>query len=417
MLVWADVDDSQLCDRLGALDEKARSACVDRFAMLELEKTRDKVGAWHRVIQQYADREARKQRDTVGAAAFGRRTFGLLTSTLRSAREDQTRGARDRLGGELGKLPAPAQALLKAKIAAGLVRASELTCESATLALLCSLPEAECVECVRRFVESPELEHQRDKGVLLRRMAKKHSKRGASPSPERGSQKKRRRREVEDRAAEAASAAEAKEALKKRADTIDEDAGEDYAVDDDAEDDAVGDVAVEDAVEHDASDDVLDVLADPDAADAPKAEDTTPRAEAAAIAEPAVELTAAEPAVEPAAEPAAEPAVEPASEPAAEPAVEPIAEPTAEPATVEEDAGGEAPRDDADIAAATTAAADAPEAVAPEEEAAAPEASLTLADVNKLTVALLKEELAKRNIVATGLKPFLKQKLLDALGL
>ena len=44
----------------------------------------------HRVIQQHTDREARKVRDSTGGAAlFGKRTFGILTSALKTARLDR----------------------------------------------------------------------------------------------------------------------------------------------------------------------------------------------------------------------------------------------------------------------------------------------------------------------------------------
>ena len=100
-------------------------------------------------------------------------------------------------------------------------------------------------------------------------------------------------------------------------------------------------------------------------------------------------------------EPAAAPAPEP--EPAAAPAPEPEPEPAAAPEPEPEPAA--APEPEPEPAAA-------PE---PEPEPAAEEASLTKAEVSKMTVVQLREQLSRRDLETKGLKAALQKRLLAAI--
>ena len=76
---------------------------------------------------------ARRPRAEVGAAS--RRKFGLLGKTLAAAKADTS---RDKLGGDLGKLPPAAQRALRARIVRGALRPSEVTRDAALFGELCA---------------------------------------------------------------------------------------------------------------------------------------------------------------------------------------------------------------------------------------------------------------------------------------
>ena len=106
---------------------------------------------------------ARRPRAEVGAAS--RRKFGLLGKTLAAAKADTS---RDKLGGDLGKLPPAAQRALRARIVRGALRPSEMTRDAALFGELCALPPAKCDEAVEAFLGMLDRE-QGSRSEMLRR--------------------------------------------------------------------------------------------------------------------------------------------------------------------------------------------------------------------------------------------------------
>ena len=106
---------------------------------------------------------ARRPRAEVGAAS--RRKFGLLGKTLAAAKADTS---RDKLGGDLAKLPPAAQRALKARIVRGALRPSEVTRDAAVFGELCALPPAKCDEAVEAFLGMLDRE-QGSRSEMLRR--------------------------------------------------------------------------------------------------------------------------------------------------------------------------------------------------------------------------------------------------------
>ena len=106
---------------------------------------------------------ARRPRAEVGAAS--RRKFGLLGKTLAAAKADTS---RDKLGGDLAKLPPAAQRALKARIVRGALRPSEVTRDAALFGELCALPPAKCDEAVEAFLGMLDRE-QGSRSEMLRR--------------------------------------------------------------------------------------------------------------------------------------------------------------------------------------------------------------------------------------------------------
>ena len=106
---------------------------------------------------------ARRPRAEVGAAS--RRKFGLLGKTLAAAKADTS---RDKLGGDLGKLPPAAQRALRARIVRGALRPSEVTRDAALFGELCALPPAKCDEAVEAFLGMLDRE-QGSRSEMLRR--------------------------------------------------------------------------------------------------------------------------------------------------------------------------------------------------------------------------------------------------------
>ena len=119
---------------------------------------------------------ARRPRAEVGAAS--RRKFGLLGKTLAAAKADTS---RDKLGGDLAKLPPAAQRALKARIVRGALRPSEVTRDAAVFGELCALPPAKCDEAVEAFLGMLDRE-QGSRSEMLRR-AVRGEKRSRSRSP------------------------------------------------------------------------------------------------------------------------------------------------------------------------------------------------------------------------------------------
>ena len=110
-----------------------------------------------------AQAPARRPRAEVGAAS--RRKFGLLGKTLAAAKADTS---RDKLGGDLGKLPPAAQRALRARIVRGALRPSEVTRDAALFGELCALPPAKCDEAVEAFLGMLDRE-QGSRSEMLRR--------------------------------------------------------------------------------------------------------------------------------------------------------------------------------------------------------------------------------------------------------
>ena len=106
---------------------------------------------------------ARRPRAEVGAAS--RRKFGLLGKTLAAAKADTS---RDKLGGDLGKLPPASQRALKARIVRGALRPSEVTRDAALFGELCALPPAKCDAAVEAFLGMLDRE-QGSRSEMLRR--------------------------------------------------------------------------------------------------------------------------------------------------------------------------------------------------------------------------------------------------------
>ena len=119
---------------------------------------------------------ARRPRAEVGAAS--RRKFGLLGKTLAAAKADTS---RDKLGGDLGKLPPAAQRALRARIVRGALRPSEMTRDAALFGELCALPPAKCDEAVEAFLGMLDRE-QGSRSEMLRR-AVRGDQRSRSRSP------------------------------------------------------------------------------------------------------------------------------------------------------------------------------------------------------------------------------------------
>ena len=119
---------------------------------------------------------ARRPRAEVGAAS--RRKFGLLGKTLAAAKADTS---RDKLGGDLGKLPPAAQRALRARIVRGALRPSEVTRDAALFGELCALPPAKCDEAVEAFLGMLDRE-QGSRSEMLRR-AVRGDQRSRSRSP------------------------------------------------------------------------------------------------------------------------------------------------------------------------------------------------------------------------------------------
>ena len=106
---------------------------------------------------------ARRPRAEVGAAS--RRKFGLLGKTLAAAKADTS---RDKLGGDLGKLPPAAQRALRARIVRGALRPSEVTRDAALFGELCALPPAKADAAVEAFLGMLDRE-QGSRSEMLRR--------------------------------------------------------------------------------------------------------------------------------------------------------------------------------------------------------------------------------------------------------
>ena len=106
---------------------------------------------------------ARRPRAEVGTAS--RRKFGLLGKTLAAAKADTS---RDKLGGDLAKLPPKAQRALRARIVRGALRPSEVTRDAALFGELCALPPAKCDEAVEAFLGMLDRE-QGSRSEMLRR--------------------------------------------------------------------------------------------------------------------------------------------------------------------------------------------------------------------------------------------------------
>ena len=106
---------------------------------------------------------ARRPRAEVGAAS--RRKFGILGKTLAAAKADTS---RDKLGGDLAKLPPAAQRALRARIVRGALRPSEVTRDAALFGELCALPPAKCDEAVEAFLGMLDRE-QGNRPEMLRR--------------------------------------------------------------------------------------------------------------------------------------------------------------------------------------------------------------------------------------------------------
>ena len=106
---------------------------------------------------------ARRPRAEVGAAS--RRKFGILGKTLAAAKADTS---RDKLGGDLAKLPPKAQRALRARIVRGALRPSEVTRDAALFGELCALPPAKCDEAVEAFLGMLDRE-QGSRSEMLRR--------------------------------------------------------------------------------------------------------------------------------------------------------------------------------------------------------------------------------------------------------
>ena len=105
----------------------------------------------------------RRPRAEVGAAS--RRKFGILGKTLAAAKADTS---RDKLGGDLAKLPPKAQRALRARIVRGALRPSEVTRDAALFGELCALPPAKCDEAVEAFLGMLDRE-QGSRSEMLRR--------------------------------------------------------------------------------------------------------------------------------------------------------------------------------------------------------------------------------------------------------
>ncbi len=126
---------------------------------------------------------ARRPRAEVGAAS--RRKFGILGKTLAAAKADTS---RDKLGGDLAKLPPASQRALKARIVRGALRPSEVTRDAALFGELCALPPAKCDEAVEAFLGMLDRE-QGSRSEMLRRAVRgdqrsRSRSRDDAPAPE-----------------------------------------------------------------------------------------------------------------------------------------------------------------------------------------------------------------------------------------
>ena len=126
---------------------------------------------------------ARRPRAEVGAAS--RRKFGILGKTLAAAKADTS---REKLGGDLGKLPPAAQRALRARIVRGALRPSEVTRDAALFGELCALPPAKCDAAVEAFLGMLDRE-KGSRSEMLRRAVRgdKRSRsrsRDDAPAPE-----------------------------------------------------------------------------------------------------------------------------------------------------------------------------------------------------------------------------------------
>ena len=126
---------------------------------------------------------ARRPRAEVGAAS--RRKFGILGKTLAAAKADTS---RDKLGGDLGKLPPAAQRALRARIVRGALRPSEVPRDAAVFGELCALPPAKCDEAVEAFLGMLDRE-QGSRSEMLRRAVRgdqrsRSRSRDDAPAPE-----------------------------------------------------------------------------------------------------------------------------------------------------------------------------------------------------------------------------------------
>ena len=126
---------------------------------------------------------ARRPRAEVGAAS--RRKFGILGKTLAAAKADTS---RDKLGGDLAKLPPAAQRALRARIVRGALRPSEVTRDAALFGELCALPPAKCDEAVEAFLGMLDRE-QGIRSEMLRRAVRGDQRsrlrfRDDAPAPE-----------------------------------------------------------------------------------------------------------------------------------------------------------------------------------------------------------------------------------------
>ena len=124
-----------------------------------------------------------RPRAEVGAAS--RRKFGLLGKTLAAAKADTS---RDKLGGDLGKLPPASQRALRARIARGALRPSEVTRDAALFGELCALPPAKCDEAVEAFLGMLDRD-QGNRSEMLRRAVRGDQRsrlrfRDDAPAPE-----------------------------------------------------------------------------------------------------------------------------------------------------------------------------------------------------------------------------------------
>ena len=118
----------------------------------------------------------RRPKFEVGAAS--RRKFGILGKTLAAARADTS---RDRLGGDLAKLPPAAQRALRARIQRGALRPSEVTRDAKLFSALCALPPAKADAAVEAFLGMLDRE-QGNRPNLLRRAVRQQA---SPPAPSR----------------------------------------------------------------------------------------------------------------------------------------------------------------------------------------------------------------------------------------
>jgi len=154
-------------------------------------------------VNAQAARAARLASDAAAGGA-GRRARGLLAASLGAAARGDA--GRDRLGGDLGRLPLDAQRLLKAKIRAGFLRPSEVTRDAALFADLLALDDGDATAVVAAFLEGLQ-PNARDKAGALRAALR----RVAGPKARGGGGAKRARRAVAAAPAAAPDPADAAE--------------------------------------------------------------------------------------------------------------------------------------------------------------------------------------------------------------